>query len=117
VWFVARDSGPVGGDGQESGDVEKRGPVGEGDEGSGGEGYGGLLRAAPQEPGAGGGDSGEEEEKDGGVIAGVRVPERVEEVVGAPVEEEGHDGAAEEDEGEEEFARKDSVHSASLGHS
>ena len=110
VGFVAGDTGPVGGDGQEDGDVEEGRPVGEREKGGGGEGCGGLLGGAPEEPGGGGGYSGEEEEEDGGVVAGMRVPEGVEEVVGAPVEQEGHDGSAEEDEGEEEFAGEDSIH-------
>lgn len=43
--FVAVDSCPIGGDGQQGGDEEERGPVGEGDEGGGGEGCSGFLGA------------------------------------------------------------------------
>jgi hypothetical protein len=44
------------------------------------------------------------------VIAGMRVPQRIEQVVRAPIKKKGHDRAAQEDKGEDKFADKNSGH-------
>jgi hypothetical protein len=46
----------------------------------------------------------------------MRVPEGIEKVIGTPVQEEGHDGASDEDEGEENSADFRTIHRVTSRH-
>lgn len=109
--LVPGDTGPVGGGLEQERHVEERGPVGKGKEGRGGYGRARLAGGPPQKPDGGASDSGKEEQQDGRVITGVGMPEGVEQVIAAPVEEEGHQGASGEDEGEKDSGDSGAIHS------
>ena len=69
---------------------------------------------APEQSERSGGHAGQEEEEKSAVKTGMGMPKRIEEVIGAPIENEGRDGSDEEQKAKEEFAEQDSVHGLSL---
>jgi hypothetical protein len=108
--FTPWNACPVGRLRQHQRHVEERRPVRQRNQGRCGRCHGRLKRWSPQKPCADARYSRVQKQKNGRMITCMRMPQRTDNMVCLPIQDEGHGRAADENEGQEQFAKEIPVH-------